>query len=658
MKKLTVKIISLVIMAVLLVSCFGVLAYAVTDRIANSKYNLVKDGKSDYIIAIPLDADTDLKTAASELVTMLEMSTGVKLESITEDRLNGRTEKIISLGNTALFAESGIKLSDYDIGNRGYVLKTIDSNVFIAANMSFGVLCGVYDMLTATIGYEAYADDEIVVNKLDTVPLLEFDEHFKPLIDNRQISCYELRNSYIYSCRMKLTQQNSQWSSFAHTTITVFCPTSPYAQTHPAWYGNSGNKQICYGLAIEQNDEAGEGKALFDHLVEQVYSNLTNSGGINKQYIMIGQEDNYVTCTCDRCLRIMNEYGGASNGGFSAIQIELTNMIAEAVDEKLAAIGDPRTVQYGTFAYQTSRSAPAVWSNAQGKYVPSSDRFRMRDNTFVLYAPIEMDFGRPITDPGNSGVYSDLIKWRDILAYDNENNHIGEEGVNTADNMMIWAYCIPRNMFIPYQNFGQYAEYYQAFAECGAGYIYDQSYGKTGLAAFNAFKIYTQSKAMYSSEYDYNELAYKFIHQYFDIGGEAMYEYYNYMISYYAYLQEYKNLPGAVMTFIDTKDFWSVPVLKKIIDYIDKAIEDIEPLKESNPDRYQTVYNRLMREKCFPMYIMFQLYENQMTQAEKVEYVLALEKYTKMYDMTFTYENVDNVEDNIAMWKENAGLGE
>ncbi len=655
MKNKSTKIISLIIAATVIMSLCGVFVCSAALDGEPTQYNIVENGKSDYIIVIPLTADNDLKTASSELITMLEMSTGVKLESITDDRLDGRTEKVISLGETTLYPNSGIKLSDYNIGDRGYVIKTVGSNLYIAGNMSFGVLCGVYDMLTATIGYEAYADDEIVVNEMTTVPLLQFDDSFKPLIDNRQTSYYELDNSYIYSCRMKLTQQSAQWSSFAHTTITVFCPLNQYATSHPAWYGNSGNKQICYGIAIEQDDEAGEGKALFDHLVEQVFSNLRNAGGIYKTYIMIGQEDNYITCTCEKCLRIMNEYGGVANGGFAGIQMELTNMIAEAVDAKLAEVGDTRTIQYGTFAYQTSRSAPAVWSEEKQQYVPSSDRFYVRDNTFVLYAPIEMDFSRPMTDPSNAGVFSDLTKWRDILNYDNENNHKGEEGANTSDNMMIWAYCIPRNMFIPYQGFGQYFEIYKFFADYGAGYIRDQNYNKTGLASLSALKIYTQSKALYSNDYDYNELVYNFIHQYYDLGGESMYEYYNYLISYYAYLQQNENFPGAVMTFIDTKEYWSVPVLNKIIEYIDQAIEDIEPLKESDPSRYETVYNRLMRDKCFPMYIMFQLYENEMTQAEKVEYVLALEKYTVMYDMTYTYENVNNVAENIAIWKANAG---
>ncbi len=656
MNKKLIKILSLVFIIVLLASCCGVIAYAATTGAQKSQYNIIENGKSNYLIVTPTNADTDLKTAASELVIMMEMSTGVKMESITEDNLGGRTENLISLGDTSLLANSGINVADYNIGERGYVLKTIGSNLFVASNNSFGVLCGVYDMLTATIGYEAYADDEIVVEKLSTVPLLNFDEHFKPLVDNRQASYYELKNSYIYSCRMKLTQQQNQWSTFAHSTITVFCPLDPYARTHPAWYGNSGNKQICYGLAIEQDDAAGEGKALFDHLVEQVFSNLTNAGGLSKTYIMIGQEDNYVTCTCEKCLRIMNEYGGAAKGGFSGIQIELTNMIAEAVDAKLEAIGDTRTIQYGTFAYQTSRSAPGVWNEATQSYVPSSDRFKMRDNTFVLYAPIEMDLGQSLDTVANEGLYKDLVMWRDILKYDNENNHKGETGVNTADNMMIWSYCIPRNMFVPVRNFGQYFEYYKAFADCGAGYIYDQAYGKTGLASFNAFKIYTQSKAMYSNDYDYNELAYNFIHQYYDLGGEAMYEYYNYLISYYSYMQEHKDLGGAVMDYNDKKEHWSFQVFNKIIEYIDKAIEDIAPLQQSNPVRYQTVYDRLMREKCFPMYLLFQQYENQLTQTEKIEYLTALEKYTKMFDMTFTYENVDNVQSNIEAWKANAGL--
>ena len=192
--------------------------------------------------------------------------------------------------------------------------------------------------------------------------------------------------------------------------------------------------------------------------MEQVYANLTNAGGKSKVYIMLGQEDNYVVCTCDRCRAIMDEYGGQGMGGFSAIQIELANLVAEQVDKKLAQDGDTRKIQYGTFAYQTSRTAPAVWDESTQKYVPSSSRFTMRDNVFVLYAPIEMDFSQPLSSEVNKGIYEDLIKWRDILAYDNENNHAGETGVNTADNMMIWSYCIPKNMFTPLPEFRQLSQ--------------------------------------------------------------------------------------------------------------------------------------------------------------------------------------------------------
>ncbi len=654
MKIKNLKVISLIIAAAALISVLGVTLYGAFTSPEASDYNIIENGKSDYVILIPADADDDIKTAASEITTMIEMSTGVVMETVSDDNIGDRSEKIISLGNTSLFAKSGIKVSDYNIGERGYVLKTIGSNMFIASNMSFGVLCGAYDMLTATIGYEAYSYDEIVVDEMSTVALLEFDTYFKPLIDNRQTSYYELRNSAIYRYRMKLTSQVDQWSAFAHTMITVYCPTSPYLTSNPEWYGNTSGKQICYGLALDQEDP--DGRALLSHIIEQVYSCLTNSGGKNKTYIMLGNEDNFTVCTCDRCQSIMDEYGGQASGGYAALQMELTNLVAEKVDAKLAADGDTRTIQYGTFAYQTCRSAPAVWDEAAGKYVPSSDRFYVRDNTFILYAPIEMDFSHPVNSDENNGIYTDLIKWRDILAYDNENNHEGETGANTADNIMIWSYCIPKQMFTALPNFGTYFTYYKEFADCGVSYIYDQSYGKTGLAAFSALKIYTQSKAMYSNEYDYNELAYDFIHQYYDLAGESMYEYYNYLISYYAYLQDEKGMGGSIWEDLTVAKNWSVPVLNKMISYIDEAVEAIEPLKSTDPDRYQLVYDRLMREKCSPMYILFYRFEQDMSIEERQKYILELEKYTKQFDMNYSYENAQDVADRIAMWKANLGL--
>lgn len=653
MRKRFNQILAVAVMAAILASGCWAIAYAATTGISDSSYNIVENGKSEYVLLLPDDGDAELNMAASEFSTMMEMSSGVKIGTVTDENLSGRTEKVISLGNTSLFSQTGIEISDYNIGGRGYIMKTIGSNLYIASNTSFGVLCGVYDMLSATIGYEAYSYDEIVVDTLTTVPLKNFDEMFKPLIDNRQTSYYELNNSAVYRYRMKLTSQNEQWSAFAHTMITQFCPTSSFMTSHPTWYGNTGGKQICYGLAIEQDNE--EGKALFNQIVEQVYANLMNAGGKSKVYIMLGQEDNYVVCTCDRCRAIMDEYGGQGMGGFSAIQIELANLVAEQVDKKLAQDGDTRKIQYGTFAYQTSRTAPAVWDESTQKYVPSSSRFTMRDNVFVLYAPIEMDFSQPLSSEVNKGIYEDLIKWRDILAYDNENNHAGETGVNTADNMMIWSYCIPKNMFTPFQNFGNYLSYYEAFAECGVSYIYDQCYSKTALPGFNALKIYTQSKAMYTAGCDYNQLVYDFIYQYYDVAGDTMYEYYNYLISYYAYLQG-KGMGGTITEDISVAKNWSVPVLKKIIGYIEKSLEEIKVLEQKDPERYQTLYDRLMREKCFPMYMLFYRFESDMTREEKLQYIAELEKYTVQFGMTYSYENIQDVADSIASWKANLGL--
>ena len=67
---------------------------------------------------------------------------------------------------------------------------------------------------------------------------------------------------------------------------------------------------------------------------------------------------------------------------------------------------------------------------------------------------------------------------------------------------------------------------------------------------------------MYTAGCDYNQLVYDFIYQYYDVAGDTMYEYYNYLISYYAYLQG-KGMGGTITEDISVAKNWSVPVLKK-----------------------------------------------------------------------------------------------
>ena len=160
---------------------------------------------------------------------------------------------------------------------------------------------------------------------------------------------------------------------------------------------------------------------------------------------------------------------------------------------------------------------------------------------------------------------------------------------------------------------------------------------------------------MYTAGCDYNQLVYDFIYQYYDVAGDTMYEYYNYLISIMPICRGRGWAERSPKTFPWRKN-WSVPVLKKIIGYIEKSLEEIKVLEQKDPERYQTLYDRLMREKCFPMYMLFYRFESDMTREEKLQYIAELEKYTVQFGMTYSYENIQDVADSIASWKANLGL--
>ena len=58
-------------------------------------------------------------------------------------------------------------------------------------------------------------------------------------------------------------------------------------------------------------------------------------------------------------------------------------------------------------------------------------------------------------------------------------------------------------------------------------------------------------------------------------------------------------------------EYYSYPVLKQAMNQIDKAYEDIEVYKESNPERYKQLYDRITLESMQYRYILINLYSTE-----------------------------------------------
>ena len=595
------------------------------ESVPTTDINIIENGQTDYKIVIPAEAENNIKMIAIEIQYFYEEASGVELPIVTDDDLTfDETEHYISLGNTTIFRGSGLEITK-DLRETGYIMKRMGNTVICNAKNSNGIISAGYDMLNYTIGLEFYAADEIYYEEKTNIPLLDYDIKFIPTVDIREFRTRVVSADATYARRMRMFSWygTGMWVTFGHTVIGRYLPTDKYGAEHSDWY-NASKTQVCYS-----NEE------MRLEMMECIKQEITaNPYGI---YVMIGHEDNTDMCECTDCVsarELMGGYGGQ--------ELDFTNKIAKDLNPWLADNYPDRNIQFLFFAYQTSAEPPAKWDEAQQKYVPIWDEFDVQENVNVMYCPIEAEFSKAFSSKENQTQYNQLRGWSDLFASKNRN-----------DNIVIWTYSIPAYSYMaPQNNFGVYAEHYKTMADMGVNYIMDQGVYDSSTPTFEALKVYTQCKTMYRSDYDFNELVEDFMVHYYGSASEGMMKYYDFFRSYYKYLENDKAFSGGIFFDTTLKDFWPYQVLQEMYRMVDDTLAQLDSIKESNPERYQVLYDRVKREAITPIYLMFEHYMNLLTQEQKEAYWSDLSYYCAKFEITNRRES-DNagLTQKIAQWK-------
>ena len=211
------------------------------------------------------------------------------------------------------------------------------------------------------------------------------------------------------------------------------------------------------------------------------------------------------------------------------------------------------------------------------------------------------------------------------------------------------------NYFIPLYNFGTFSAHYRFYEECGVHYIDDQSYASSGIPCFEALQIYVQSKLMYDTSLNYNDLAYDFIDHYYGEAGGTFREYFDFFRAYYEYLAETQQITGSIWQEMGKEEYWPTETVELLIGYLDKCLEDIEPLKTQNPDRWQVLNDRIRRERLTPIYLMFTLHMNELPKEKKLEYLADMKYYTKKYEILETRESARDIDTLLETWESQIG---
>ena len=618
MKKTFLKLISFIVISSCLAGCKGKKKgdedgykkkEKPTPEVVENKF-IVLNSRTDYSIVIPKDANTKEKMAAETAISYLSKSTGARFALASDNEVSA-TMHFISFGNTSLFrqAYAGVSMEELDGKISSYFVSTKDENIYIYSNPNErgeGTLYGAYDLLHYLVDYEYYAADEIYYEKKESINLLNFKDFFiHPTFDGRSIGNFHLMNNQDDCENLRVINQykGSEWVSsiYGHSQITQFVRPQdiydggPLYQTHPDWFSNpsatvahTDTNQLCWS--------AGESLVNYvaNRFIEyfQQYKNAT--------YFMFGQEDNAnMFCNCDRCKHAMAEYGVNHAG----LQIDFMNHVIEKTEAWLASNQPGRQVRYVVFAYYATKTAPCM--EKDGTWVPANDRVIPNKKLYILYAPITCNFAFPLESKYfNSNTYLDIRQWNAVA----------------GGRVMIYYYDTNfRHYFANFYNFSSVKAMYQTAYEQGVSYMYTQGATDTNTSCFASMREYVESKLMWDIDNDYEELVKDFCKHYYREASDDIYEIYQTIRDRLAAYHTETAHGGGIYADIANTRIYPYSVLRYLTKLIKDAMVKIDSYKESNPDFYNTLKARIMREYLSIIYLKITLTKSELSEKEKEE---------------------------------------
>ena len=550
-------------------------------------FNKVDTGKKitdEYKILVADDAEGTILRASSELQTLFLEGTGIYLELITESMLN-TNDKYISLGNTSLAKRKGVVCGE-EFNSNGYIIKTIDDNVYINSQAAHGVIWGCYEFLTQTIGYNCVAYDTWTFDSnIESVPLYNFDIKDNPDVELRLSSNGVMYTDKEKAGKLRMLLPHSEVylaSELPYHNYFYFVPKEMYQATHPGWYSADGT-QLC--LTAHGNE--AEFNALVDRVTDALKKEIEEEP--EKKLITFTQEDYGTWCGCEACDALRVRYGTDS-----ASNIIFINKVAEKIENWLNEEHNGREVIIAIFAYYKTVEAP-VKQNEDGSYSPIDESVICRDNVAIFYAPITAKLVYGFDEEENVAYYEILKKW-----------------AACCDKFGYWGYSTNYTSFaVPYNCFTSAKGIYRGLLELAEPiWVFDQgqSNGIYNHTGFTHFKIYLESQWLWDINRDYETLKKNFFDVYFGEASSIMQEFYDDLRMQLYYLAEEKNIGTTIYENLITSECFPYMLVEKYMKYIDEAYAAIEGLKETDPTKYELYYDHICLESISPRILLLKLY--------------------------------------------------
>ncbi len=556
--------------------------------------------------------------AAQEFVYFMKQALGYTFSIVSDDGLTfDANSKYVSLGETTLFEQTDITIDEKELGSSGYVIRTVGDSIFICGALEAGSLFGVYEFLNHAVGYEYFADEEIYVDKVNSVNLLDFNVKVVPSFDYRYLSSSIYKNDSVNGFN-RYRGLNPMLPAGMHNSMTLISR-AEYEAKHPEFFGVDVN-----GNKIAQlNLTAGE--ALVDEVVKKLTKILEDTYtpeayAEEQKYLFFGQEDNGQWDRSPESLALYEKYGTDS-----ASLVLFINQVADKIQAWVDENQPGREVIVATFAYGQTLKPPVQYNSdgtmkrdANGDPIPADDSVKLRDNAIIRFASLsETNYFESLEDESNKII-------RDYLA-----------GWNALSKTATYVYSVYFvNHYVNVNNFDSIQPSYRYQKEVGVEYIYDQYLSNGEMTpCFNHYRAYLQANLMWNVYADVEELTDRFFAQYYRDAADIMKQYLTEIKLVYEENYEELGYHGELNeTFYENKLLWKLGTLLKWQSYMQQAFETIKKYETTDPELYGKLVDRITYESLSVRYLIIRLYGDVVytetaLQQEKTEVFYLLLKY-------------------------------
>lgn len=541
-------------------------------QVSESGGNFVKSGASEYRILVPTNSDTLIDFAVSELNYFLENTSGITLPVVTDGTVADVSEgKYISIGETTVAGEKNLTEWQAGLGNDGYVVKTVEDDVFLLGGSSYGSLYATYEFIESNLKAKVYAADEIEFTPSKNIRLLNMNIREVPDIVRRAISSYQVTNNGTYRRRMRLMLHTENWTYWTHSHF-AFLPPETYYEAHHDWYSPDGT-QLCL-----TNEE------MTAEMIKNVVAFLEENP--NEEIVTLGQQDRNTFCSCSTCTPQVAAYKE------SGVMIRFVNKVARGVQAYFNGKGEGRKIKFATYAYQKTQVPPV---NGQGEALDPS--VYPDDNVAVIIAPLTACYSHPINNTDCNAIAKQTLEgWQKLRATTYIRFYSAQ-----------YAYY-----FVPFIQYGNMAKNYSIVDELGAEYIFDTAVGESMTSGFHEMLAYLKSKLMWNHSLNVRSLTDDFMKAYYKDAYEPMKELLELTEMHFAELEEDEAhklcfVPSAGQggdAFFKNTVFTRGYLRQQEL-LIEEALNKIAAVKQTDEVLYQKLKNRIETEKT--SYIYWQL---------------------------------------------------